>query len=79
MERIVVVRGHLTSPTTIELEEPVDQAVRSVEVVLRITPHGQTEDNESVFDFLHHLPPGTRTKEDIDRQLQEARESWVDR
>jgi len=28
-------------------------------------------------DYLRALPPGTRTKEDIDQQIREERDSWM--
>ena len=34
---------------------------------------------DSVFDLVARLPPGTRTKEDIDRQVEEERAAWGDR
>ncbi|MDI7267225.1 MAG: DUF2281 domain-containing protein [Myxococcota bacterium] len=33
----------------------------------------------SVFELVARLPPGTRTKEDVDRQLEEERAAWGDR
>jgi hypothetical protein len=42
-------------------------------------PHKHRRSRCSIFDFIRKLPPGTRTKEDIDRQLAEERDSWGDR
>lgn len=34
---------------------------------------------KGIIDFLNSLPPGTRSKEDIDQQIREERDSWGDR
>ena len=78
MERGVVVRGRLHG-RHIDLDEPVDQLEGEVEVVVRPVEHERPRAVESIFDFIRKLPPGTRTKEDIDRQIAEERDSWGDR
>ena len=45
-----------------------------VEVILRLPT--QEGNGEGLAAFLRGLPAGTRTKDDIDRQLREERESW---
>ena len=48
-----------------------------VEVIVRVAePASAMDDGESVSAFLRGLPPGTRSKADIDRQIREERESW---
>jgi len=79
MERAVVVRGKLADSQHIELDEPVTELVGPVEVVLRPIPASVGSEEEDIFDFIAKLPPGTRSKEDIDRQMREERESWGDR
>lgn len=78
MERAVVVSGRLTSPTTVELDEPVSTMNRDVQVILRplvdVRPSVST-----IFDLLRSLPPGTRSKEENDRRLLEERASWGER
>lgn len=75
MERTVIVRGELTDERHIELDEPVEDLSGKVEVTLRpvATRAGRTED---ILEFLARTPPGTRTKEEIDRYIQEERDSW---
>ena len=78
MEQAVVVFGRLTSPTTVELDEAVPSMHPEVQVILRprvdrVAPLG------SVFDLLRSLPPGTRSKDEIDRRLQAERDSWGER
>lgn len=79
MQRAIVVKGHMISPTTVELDEPVSDVTGDVEVVLRTVVEDQTGQGETIFEFLRRLPPGTRIKEEIDRQIREERGSWGDR
>lgn len=78
MERGVVVRGRLHG-RQIDLDEPVDQLDGEVEVVVRPVAPARAKPAESIFEFIRKLPPGTRTKDDIDRQIAEERDSWGDR
>ena len=79
MQRAFVIRGVLTDPRRIDLEEPVHDLQGKVEVTLREVPVEDPESHESIFDFVASLSPGTRSKEDIDSQIAEERESWGDR
>ena len=38
-----------------------------------------TDENETLSEFIRRLPPGKLTKEEIDQQLQEERNSWIER
>jgi hypothetical protein len=78
MQRAIIVRGRLSGPRRIELDEPVDQVTGEVEVFVRPV-QAETVPKRDIFDVLQSLPPGTRTKEDIDRQIAEERDSWGDR
>jgi hypothetical protein len=76
MANTITVKGRLTGPTTVELFEPVNSPLEGefVEVVLRTQAAPG-----SVLKLLEHLkslPPGTRTREDIDAQIREERDSW---
>jgi len=79
MERAIVVRGKLADAQHIELDEPVTEIEGPVEIVLRSVSHEAESEKEDIFDFIAKLPPGTRSKEDIDRQIREERDSWGDR
>lgn len=79
MERVVVVRGELADARHIKLEEPVTEIKGRVEVLIRPVPQEQEAVGESIFDLIARLPGGNRSKEDIDRQIREERESWGDR
>jgi hypothetical protein len=53
-------------------------------VIVRGRLHGRHIDlDESVDELegevIRSLPPGSRTKEDIDRQITDERDSWGDR
>lgn len=76
MDRGAVVRGRLHGKH-IDLDEAVDALDGEVEVVVRaLEPRATGGD---IFAFIRSLPPGTRTKEDIDRQIAEERDGWGDR
>jgi hypothetical protein len=77
MERGVVVRGRLHG-RHIELDEDVDELEGDVEVFVRsvvaITPKPP-----DVLDVISALPPGARTKTELDERLADERASWTDR
>jgi hypothetical protein len=75
MERAVIVKGRVTDDRHIELDESLGELTGPVEVTLRPAPAAE-EEPEDILDFLAKLPGGTRTKEDIDRQIREERDSW---
>ncbi len=75
MSRTVVIRGHVVGATTVELEEPAPPATTDVQVILRVADD-ELGRPDRVSDFLSSLPPGTRSKEDIDHQIDEDRGSW---
>jgi hypothetical protein len=78
MQRTVVIRGRLVGPTTVELDEPVPdpELLGSVEVLLRIPAEVAPGGTQSMIEFLQGLPPGVRSKDEIDRQLADERASW---
>ena len=76
MSRVRAIRGRLVSPQTVELDEPVRSASSEVEVLVEIEEAKPSASISNLADFLESLPPGTRSKEDIDRQIQEERDSW---
>jgi hypothetical protein len=74
MDRGVVVRGWLRG-RHIDLDEPVAEPDGEVEVTVRpvTTAHPTVAD---LLAVVATFPPGTRTKEDIDRQVAEDRAGW---
>jgi hypothetical protein len=81
MAESIVVKGRLVSPTTVELESPVDvlPGQARVDVVLpaaSIDGEAQRQKTMKLIEHLRSLPPGNRTREDIERQIQEERDNW---
>jgi hypothetical protein len=72
MSRTVVIKGRVVGPSTVELDQPLPERTREVEVVARVAD----KTNGTLSDYLRSLPPGTRSKEDIDRQIREERDAW---
>ena len=78
MQRALVVKGRLTGPRSVELEEDVTEAATGVDVVVRLPARPNLE-GDDIITYLRGLPAGKRTKDEIDRQIQEERDSWGDR
>jgi hypothetical protein len=78
MQRAIIVRGRLSGPRRIDVDEPVDEVTGEVEVFVRPVEPKLTP-RRSLAEVLRSLPPGTRSKEDIDRHIAEERDSWGDR
>jgi hypothetical protein len=57
--------------------EPSASLPDGTQVQVRPLPETSSS-KETVFEFLRRLPPGTRTKEDIDRQIRQERDAWGD-
>jgi hypothetical protein len=79
MQGSLIVKGRLVGPTSVELDEPVVGMTAEVEVVMRPRADaaaGRPLADEPVSQFLRNLRVGTRSKEEIDRQIQSERESW---
>jgi hypothetical protein len=77
MERGVVVRGRLHG-RHIELDERVEDLDGEVEVFVRAV-QGATPDPPDVLDVIAALPPGKRSKADIDQQVADERAGWLGR
>lgn len=76
MTTAMLVKGHLISPTRVELEEPVNCAGAEVEVLVRARTEG-TEGAEASWEaYLAGLPTGTRTAGSIRSQIEDERDSW---
>jgi hypothetical protein len=78
MHRSITVRGRLSDPRHIELSEPVPDIGGEVEIEILIRPVPEVK-GADVFALIADLRPGSRTKTDIDHQIQEERASWGDR
>lgn len=71
-------RGRLSGRSRIDLDEPVDELTGEVEVVVRGVEPTQPTPKQDIFELLRLLPPGARSREDIDQQIVEERD-WDDR
>lgn len=72
MTRTIVIKGHKVGPNTVELDQPLPEQTNEVEVLARVV----TEGGRKLSEIIASFPPGNRTKEDIDRQVREDRDTW---
>ena len=72
MSRTIVVKGRVVGPKTVELDQALPELTREVQVVAQVAD----EIGGLLSDYLRNLPPGIRTKEDIDQQIREDRDAW---
>jgi hypothetical protein len=78
MAATVIVRGRLTDPRHMELLEPISDVGEEIELEVSIRPVAQNKGTD-IFALIASLPPGSRTKADIDGQIEKERNSWNDR
>lgn len=79
MQNAIVINGRLIGPQSVELDEPVSDLSGEVEVTLRPRLGDvRGKDSETISEFLRRLKSGTRTKEEIDRQIRGERDAWGD-
>ena len=79
MQKALVIKGRLTGPRSVELDQPVTGAKAEVEVLVQPLNATPAPNGETISQFLRRLPAGKRSKQDIDRQVQDERGSWGDR
>jgi hypothetical protein len=70
-----IIKGRLTDSRHVELDEPVQDAQQVVEVIVQAT----SSPGETVGEFLARLPAGTRTRREIDAELNRDRNAWDQR
>ena len=75
MRNAIVIAGRLVGPRQVELDEPVSALGAQVEVIIDSQSAAQSK-NGSLAAFLGGLPPSSRSREDIDRQLSSERVGW---
>ncbi len=76
MQKVIVIKGRLVGPKNVELDEAVVNATEEVEVIVRTGEPEFSRQEQSVFEFLRCSPAGTRSREEIDRQIHDERENW---
>jgi len=73
------ITGRVVGPRTVELDEvvgqPGDRVRLTVETEQTATP---PSDADTFSNFIRSLPPGHRSKADIDAQIAEERAAWGD-
>jgi len=79
MQNALVIKGRLTGPKSVELEQAVTGAQAEVEVLIHPLSCTPLENGETISQFLRRLPPGKLSKQQIDKQMQDERASWGDR
>lgn len=79
MQRAIIVRGRLSEPKRIDLDEAISDVEGEIEVVVRPVDARAISRSQDIADVIRSLPLGTRSKEEIDRQISEERASWGDR
>lgn len=79
MQNAITVKGRLTGPKSVELDEPVAGMTTEVEVLIHPAQSAQIDQTETVSHFLRRLPAGKRSKEQIDQQIRAERSAWGDR
>lgn len=76
MARAAVIKGHRVADDMVRLDRPLPAGAAEVDVVLRLSNGAPASAPPNLADFLRSLPPGTRTKTDIDEQVRDERASW---
>ncbi len=75
MAQTIVVRGRVVGARTIEVDEPLPANSKDVEVVLHLDAE-KPGDAARLAEYIRSLPPGSRSKEDVDRQIDDDRGAW---
>jgi len=76
MSESVIIKGRLVGPTRVELLQPVGDVEVDVEVLVHPTTPTSRPSSPNLAQFLESLPIGNRTKEEVDAQIREERDSW---
>jgi len=75
MSETVTIPAHIEDGS-LRLDAPLPPDLERVEVLGYRTARRDATAINDLVAFLESLPAGTRTKEDIDRQVEEERSSW---
>jgi hypothetical protein len=79
MQKIHIISGRLIDSTHVELDEPAENVRGEVQVLVKALTDTRSDDGMSMLEFIDSLPPGTRSKKDIDQQIRAERDAWGDR
>ena len=75
MQNAIVIGGRLVGPRNVQLDEPVADLHAEVKVIVRSSATANTS-ARNLSEFMEGLPPGTRSRGDIDGQLRSERAEW---
>jgi hypothetical protein len=64
MQNSIVIKGRLTGPRSVLLDEPVVSVRPNVEVIVRLFESSGEKTEANVFDFLQRLPAEARARGD---------------
>ncbi len=73
----IILKGKLVGPRVVQLTETPHDVAEEVEVILHPVQSAD-QPEETVFEFLAKVGPGTRSREEIDQQIAEERDAWDD-
>ena len=76
----ISVAGRLVAPNLVELEHPLTDVIGQVTVTAQVdlSPEEKNAGLRALLERLKSRPPGGRTREDIEAQIREERDSWED-
>lgn len=75
MAEAIVLRGLVVGVDTVRVEEPIPANVLQVHVVLHLKDDPPAR-RKTAAEYVRQLPLGRRTRQDIDLQIREERDSW---
>ncbi len=74
----IIRKGTLVSPQIVKLDEPAQGVAADVEIILHVVSES-VRDEETIFDYVARITPGTKSRAELDAQLAEERAAWGDR
>lgn len=74
MENAFILKGRIEDSKYIILSEIFTHLKGEVEIIIR--PLESKKKIQNFFSFINSLPVGTRSKDSIDKQIQQERSLW---
>ena len=75
MRKAIVVKGHVTGPTTVELHEQVAATGSEIEVLVPLPDDRQAAPSEAVVFYLRRQSADTQTKDLLDQRIDAERKA----
>ena len=77
IRKVKTITGRLIDARTVALDEAVGAKGDRVRITVEAdSTAGPEPKPQNLVEFIQSLPPGTRSKADIDAQIAEERSSW---